>query len=605
MSFKLFMLQTLGKIRPVEKIEAERQLLLNDYNEFISVEKSDELKDFIELENYINSDSFSKKKKEIEALHFKGSTEYNQLNEFKKLSKAKHITSYFATAGSETLRRFEKFRDSEKLKEYYSLKDYTEDGEYKKEKSELQKQVFKGSVEWNHYQEFKKLEKSKPLKAYLELENSSALQDHETFEKSEKLKRFLVLRDLNGKSKEELKELKSLKSDSQIKSYFRFEKSLKFKYYHEIKGSHTLARFNELKEMINSDEYKKRKAWLEDKQKYEKSETHKKYVHFKQLTSDGEIKFYLSYEKSRSYKNYLDVKESFDLKRYYELKEITESKKFLEHKAYLEDQKKWEKTEEYAKQQKYLEMKKLPHLVRYFKYKGSNAFDFITQNEVIFEDNFTAGLYKEKWSTLGYWAEKLVKENFSQSGDLQAYTDGKNIVTGKDGVKIQIRKERVKGKFWNPAAGFTPHEFQYSSGLLSTGKSFWFEEGTIEAKIRFNPVKETASLFFLLGEKASPQLNIIETGAKNRMGLLENKNGKVEFTGISISNLKKGDYIFAFEKTANRVKWLINEKLLFEIPANSIEFPMHLNLSSLVINEIHSGLPVNFEILWVRCYKRK
>ncbi|NQU88096.1 MAG: hypothetical protein HQ541_20295 [Mariniphaga sp.] len=607
MSFKLYMLQTLGKIKPTEKIEAERQSLLTDYLEFIKVEKSEELKDFLELEDYVNSSAFSEKKKEIEVRVFKGSTEFNQLNEFLKLSKAKHIKNFFIAEKSDSLKRFENFKNSEKLADYYKLKDYIDDGEHQKEKTELKKQVFRGSVEGNHFLEYKKLEKSKALKAYLELEGSSILKDHEAFTNSKKLKRFITLKDSNGKSKEEIKELKSLKNDSQIKKYFRFEKSQKLKYFHEIGGSHTLVRYIELKGMINSEEFKTKRAWLEDKRKYEKSEAHKKYTRYKQLASDGDVKFFLLYEKSKIYKNYLDVKDSFDLKRYNELKELTESGEFLKRKVYLEDTKKWEKTEEFAKQQKCFEMKKLPHLLRYFKYKGGNAFDFFYKWETVFEDGFDSGLDKEKWSTRSYWAHKLVNENFSQPGDLQCYTDGNNVITGKKGCLLQVRKERAQGKYWNPAAGFTPEEFQYTSGQLCSGNSFWFEDGIIEAKVKFNPVKEIASMFHLLGEKASPQLNIVEMGTKNRLGVLQNNNGKIDFEGVSIGNLKKGKYyIFSIEKTASHIIWKINEQVLFEIPVGSIEFPLHLNLASLVVNEVSaSKLPAGFEIAWVKCYRRK
>ena len=73
MSFKIFKLQLTGKIKPVEKIEQHRSLLINDYQEFQEVEKSDELSLFLELEKRVNSEQFKKEKGEIAALHFKGS----------------------------------------------------------------------------------------------------------------------------------------------------------------------------------------------------------------------------------------------------------------------------------------------------------------------------------------------------------------------------------------------------------------------------------------------------------------------------------------------------------------------------------------------------
>ena len=608
MSFKLYLLQMSGRIRPTQKIEAERRLLWENYQEFLKVEASEELKEFLELEAWVNSDEFKAKKKQIESEVFKGSQEFKQLQEFRKLSKAKQIKNYFAAKSSSELKRFEDFADAEKLAEYYKLKDYINDGQYRKEKDEINKQVFKGSVEEGHLSEFKKLQKSKSVRAYFELQGSPALKEHEGFASSEKLKRYLTLKNAPENGKAERKELKTLQKDTEIKKYFRLEKSQKLKYYHEINGSHTLKRYNELQVLTTTEEFIKRKAFLEDKKKYEKSDVHKKFLRYKQLASDGDVKFYLSYEKSKIYRNYLDVKDSFDLKRYYELKELTESKEFLNRKAYLEDNKKWEKTEEFKKQQKLLDMKKQPQFVLYFKYKGTNDFDFFRTWETVFEDDFESSKPDTgKWSTMGYWAQKLVGENFSQPGDLQCFSDGKNFVTGKNGLAIQVRKEKAKGKYWNPASGFVPEEFQYTSGQLCTGDYFLFEDGIIEAKIKFNPVDEIVSSFHLLGEKVSPQINVFEMGVKNRVGILESSNGKVSFNGTSISNLKKNTYyIFGLEKEGNRYTWKLNGRNLHEMPLSGTDIPMHLNLASIVVSEVPgSKLPANFEIGWIKCYRKK
>lgn len=94
MSIKLFFQSTFGGIRPTTKIEAEHTSLLADYNEFCRVEQSDELKQFIKLEAFVNSDGFAQKKKEIENLKFKGSEEESQLKEFAKLSKHKKLQKF-------------------------------------------------------------------------------------------------------------------------------------------------------------------------------------------------------------------------------------------------------------------------------------------------------------------------------------------------------------------------------------------------------------------------------------------------------------------------------------------------------------------------------
>src|SRR5690606_36101802 len=111
----------------------------------------------------------------------------------------------------------------------------------------------------------------------------------------------------------------------------------------------------------------------------------------RELEKSDDIRFFLKYEKSAVDKNYLDVKDSFELKRYEELKEITSSKEFLDRKQYLEDKKKWEKSEEYALEHKYLELKNRPHIIKYFKYQGTDVFGFFREWELNFEDTFSNG----------------------------------------------------------------------------------------------------------------------------------------------------------------------------------------------------------------------
>jgi hypothetical protein len=96
-------------------------------------------------------------------------------------------------------------------------------------------------------------------------------------------------------------------------------------------------------------------------------------------------------------------------------------------------------------------------------------------------------------------------------------------------------------------------------------------------------------------------------GVKNRMGLLAAKDGKTGFTGVSISNLAREKYyIFSLEKTAGQLTWKVNGCTLFEMPASGVNFPMFLNISSIVVNDVPaSKLPADFEVEWVRCYKRE
>jgi hypothetical protein len=475
MSFKIFSLQLTGKIKPVSKIEQQRNTLLKDYNEFLQVENSDELKEFIELEQFINSSEFKKVKTEISGLQFKGSNEYNQLLEFEKLKKSKKIKNYFKVLDSADLKRYEKLKDAEIIKEYDILKSYIQEG-YQKDK-------------------------------------------------------------INGKKEETIAKRKKYKS----------------------------------------------------------------------LAGNPDVRFFQKYQKSSLLRNYLDVCVSHELEKFNDLKKITGSTDFLEKKAYLEDKNKWGKTVEFQKQKKYEEIKGKPHIVKYFKYKNSSAFDFYKLWEVVFEEDFSSTPDRSKWLTVKPYAEKTLGENFSMPGDYHTFTNGKNIKTdGK--LIIEVKKEKTKGKIWKMDAGFIPSEFEYTSDMVSTAQSFLFDDGIVEAKIKFNPVKEVVSSFVLTGDKQSPRINLLEMGTKNRLGVSKFiGNGKIEVEGLDISNLHKGKtYIFGLEKSGKTLIWKINETEVLRLEKNEFNFPVYFEASAIPVFEIAGhNLPVKFEIDWIKYYRKK
>lgn len=607
MSFRIFTLQLFGKLKPVEKIETERARLEKNYQAFLEAEKSEKLKKFQELESWVTSDGFRRRKQEIEAQVFKGSEEYNQLKELETLKKSAAIRRYFTVSGSAELKRFEAIHASEKLKEYYALKEFTENGEFTNLKREAEGQRFSGSAEEKRLHEFEQLQKNKALKAFLALQHSAELKKHEQFAASEKLRRFLELKNTAVHEKPLRKEFEQLKRDPEIKSYFRFENSRELKYYHEMKGNHLPERFGELQQETSSEAFGRRVAFLKDKKKFEKSEAWQKYLRYKTLLADADLKFYLKYKNSALYRNYLDVKDSFQLQRYNELLQLTASEAFLKRKAYLEDSKKWEKSEEYASLQNYQQLKKDPQVELYYKYCKSSEFDFLKTWEVTFFDGFQGSKTDDgKWIANTYWADRLLGEPFSQPGDLQGYSGGKNTVVRNGNLTIEVRREKRMGKRWQLPAGLVPTEFAYSSDTLSTAKSFSQREGIFEAKIRFAPVKEVVSSCHLLGEKVSPQVTLLEMGAKNRAGIHSFNNGQAAFSGVDLSGLKSDRfYIFRLEWEGSQLRWKINDCLVHEQTVAGFDEPAHLNLTSLVVKEVPSSkLPAAFEVAWIKCYRK-
>jgi beta-glucanase (GH16 family) len=475
MSFKLFFASTFGLIKSTAKIEAAHNALLADFRMYKEFENSNELKEYLELELLVNSASFKQKKKELQGLSLKGSKEETQLKELKKLGKNSRLHKYYHTLKSEELKRFDQISASEMMTKY------------------------------------------KELKTAVEKHSLSALK----------------------------------KMDKQTKE-------------------------------------------------------HVLYTEFLSLRDSSDLVFFRDFRKSSGYRNYELMLESLERKRFEELEKLTGSAEFKSRVAYLEDKNKWDKTEDATKEKRLMELNKLPQVINYQKYKNSNAFDFFKKWNLVFEDSFDSGkLDTQKWMTKSHWANETLGQNFSQVGDFHAFTDGRNISVEGKSLKIEVRKEKTKGMQWQIPFGFVEREFDYSSGIISTAGGEWWNHGILEAKVKYSSSSQMVDAIYLLGEESSPQINLVEIGAKNRVGTLTKKDGGIHSECAGISGLKAGEfYIFRLEWTSDSLKWKINDREILAISLSVPSHSMHLNIASILVSESAESLPHRFEIDWIRFYQR-
>lgn len=157
---------------------------------------------------------------------------------------------------------------------------------------------------------------------------------------------------------------------------------------------------------------------------------------------------------------------------------------------------------------------------------------------------------------------------------------------------------------WRIPYGFMEQEFEYSSGQVSTAGNEWWKYGILEAKVKYAPNPHLVDAVYLLGEETSPQINLLEMGAKNRLGLLTQTDNGIQAQCESISGLKVGEfYIFRLEWSAHSLVWKINERVIYSVTHNVPGFKMHLNAASIVVAEPNGTLPHRFEIGWVRFFQ--
>lgn len=247
-----------SKLKETESIEKERLQLWNDYQTYLKVEKSDDLKTYLTLKEKVESIPFQVKKKEIEVLRFKGSPEQKMVKKFKKLEQNRKLIGYFDVKTSKDLERFQEIEQSGKLNRLSELTSFVKNGGYQAALKDFNRK--------------KKVDK----------DNKEVWEKTEAFAKK--------------------KEYEDLKTSSDVNFYTRFKKSKAYKNYLNINGSTMLNQFEDIQLEVNSDKFKERKAYLEDINRYEKTDDFKDLTHFKKLDANTDIKLYLKYNDTDSFK---------------------------------------------------------------------------------------------------------------------------------------------------------------------------------------------------------------------------------------------------------------------------------------------------------------
>jgi hypothetical protein len=442
---------------------------------------------------------------------------------------------------------FTAFLQSPEMKEYHQLEMLVNSPTFKQEKKNLQNLTFKGSKEAAQMAEYRKLERNG------------------------KLHRFYA----------------TLKSDD-------------LKRFNQIAGSEQMRKYKELKTAVE-------KHSIEALKKMDKhSKEYILYTEYQSLKDSHDLTFFRDFRRSSAYKNYELMMDSPEHKRFEELEKIINAPEYKSRVAYLDDKHKWEKTEGAKQEARFAELQKSPQVVNYLKYKNSNAFDFFKKWELVFEDRFDGGsLDSQKWMTQSYWANQTLGQNFSQAGDLHAFTEGRNVSLNGKSLKLEVRKEKAKSMQWRIPFGFVEQEFDYTTGIVSTAGNHWWKHGILEAKVKYDPAQHLVDALYLLGDQTSPQVNLIEMGEKNRIGLFTRNGEHYHAHSEDLSGLKAGQfYIFRLEWTAHSLVWKINNYEVFTINNNVPDFKMHLNAASIVVDE-PNNLPHRFEIEWVRVFQHK
>jgi beta-glucanase (GH16 family) len=308
------------------------------------------------------------------------------------------------------------------------------------------------------------------------------------------------------------------------------------------------------------------------------------------------------------YQAYKDYENSEELRHYQDLEKEVKSSDFALRKKKLKKSE-YKDSDEYQKRTEYDVLRKSEKVQWYFKTKKKYPFKEIERWDLTFDEKFDESkLDKSKWMTQYYWGEKGVDEAFAMEDDKSFPTDGKNIEFYDNKARIVTKPGKAEGLVWRADQGFVREDFDFTSGMISTAKSFKQKYGVFNAKIKMAG-GSVAQAFWMLSSTVLPHIDV----ARYENGKLYSNYfwGKSSSPNKSLSKTGGAKYadeffIYTLEWTPNKLTWKINGKVFKTQTSGVPQEEMYINFSSnLKKDAAENGLPCAMEIDWVRVYKLK
>jgi beta-glucanase (GH16 family) len=253
-----------GLVPKTAEYEAKQDSLRKEYLELQAFSGSKELVEYLELEKSVLSSEFALKKKSILQQRFSGTPENRKEMEYLKLKKQKDIRRYYKIKDSIELKDFIEFDNSYDVKHYHTLEKLIHSEEFARSRKTLGKRKFRETPEYEKYLEFVNLKKAERFRNYFVFKNSkdyinfTLLIGSERISAFEELKQFIES-DSFRKVKEYMllpgkKKLEMSDEYKQEQKYLSLKNSEKFQWYFKAKDS---KKYNEIKkwELTFSDEF--------------------------------------------------------------------------------------------------------------------------------------------------------------------------------------------------------------------------------------------------------------------------------------------------------------------------------------------------------------
>ncbi len=237
-----------GKYPSTQKYEARLKQENADYERFKQIASSSKYARYQELEAKINTAEFKNKVQKLKTERFRDTDAYKQEQEYLKL------------------------KNTSDLKQH---------AKFKSKQLDKRLNMAKQTNEYNRYKE---------LEAIVTAPSFVAAQAQKDFKNTDKY--------------QQLKEYQNLSSNSAVKFVKKTEASDAYKNFVRVEGSDRLKKLESLEVVVNSSEFQKFKAEMDDSKRFKKSAEAQLINEYEQLAKDKDIAWY---QKNRSANTFAEI----------------------------------------------------------------------------------------------------------------------------------------------------------------------------------------------------------------------------------------------------------------------------------------------------------
>ncbi len=302
---------------------------------FQSFEKSGELKDYLSLEKFINSEEFATVKQETllsPKQKFAKSDLHKTLQQYEQLNNDHRIKAYFQFINNKAFSSFQSFKMSDQLEHFKKLEKEVNSSAFLNKVASMKKVDYKVSAERRMFDEYRVIKKSKDYKNYVKLSQSSLrhhydeLHDSDELEVFTDLKTFILSDDFKRQRKEiettnfkdtdeykKLQKYQDLKKSEKFRFYYKFKESKGYKNYLNLNNSDRITNFETLRDYIDSDDFKRFKAYClkTPKKRWTESKEYEILQEFETLKRSEKIVWYFKNIDSKKFAWYRQWDETF------------------------------------------------------------------------------------------------------------------------------------------------------------------------------------------------------------------------------------------------------------------------------------------------------